>query len=480
MVFAYRDFFKVTGSPTVGLVNTSETDELSPTMAVASGDTWRFFGDQAPPASFRIEAAPFAGTATVNGERMEVEGAAGIAPGLFNVSEINYVPASGVTNGQWIELSNNTDAGLDLGGWDIDFGGVATFQIPASTVVPPLGRLLLGQAADLGDPDDPSDGGLRLTDGGIVPRRPADVLYPSTFVPPTTGAFVRLSIAGNEYVRFPPTTAGVLTPSAEWEAGRSYQFEDERLPWVTYQATTTRFLCPALRPPYGTRGQTGTPGITNPSCFPYRAPAPTSQPFQSLSGSGTAVTYVASSTFDPAEDEGLFTLNLTTPIRFFGLFEANQLTISSNGFVTPGTFSSSFHGGNKSTPSATAPAFLIAPFWDDLDGDQNAASETYYRIDPNGDVTVSWENWAVWTATTGFVTDLNFQVVLRVNGEVEFRYGTMSGTGGTGTTAAPNRALGSSATTWIDIGPAAASINVNTPTAPGIAPNSAFLYQLLR
>jgi hypothetical protein len=493
VVFAYRDFFKVTGTPTVGLVNTSETDELSPTMPVAAGDVWRFFGEQAPPVPFRVEATAFAGSAIVNGEPMEAEGAASIAPGLFNVSEINYVPGPGVTNGQWIEVANNSDAGLDLSGWDVDFGGAATYTIPQGSVVAPFGRLLLGQASDLGDPDDPNDGGLRLTDGGIEPRRPADAIYPATFVPPPTGAFVRLSIAGNEYVRFPPTSTGVLTPSADWEDGRSYQFEDERLPWVTYQSATTRFLCPAIRPAYGTRGQFGSPGIANPSCFPFRGAVAASQAFESLAATGTPVPYVASNTFDPVEDEGLFVLTLAQPIRFFGFFEATELTISSNGFVTPGTFTSTFHGGNKSLPSGTAPVFLLAPFWDDHDGSVNGNSQTYYRVDPNGDVTVSWEHWAVWTSptsstiTNSIVQDLNFQIVIRANGNVEFRYGTMSGSGArtinssgnvTGSTGA-QLAAGSLATSWIDIGPAATALNINS-ASPGIQPNSAFFFELFR
>ncbi len=97
---------------------------------------------------------------------------------------------------------------------------------------------------------------------------------------------------------------------------------------------------------------------------------------------------------------------------------------------------------------------------------------------------VSWEDWSIYPSpppdggVPSISTSLNFQVVLSANGNVEYRYGSMSGAGAIGATTGAQRAQGSSATTWIDIGPAASPININSGTAPGIQPNTAYFYQL--
>lgn len=471
VVLAYRDFFKVQGAGTAGVVNNSESDETGPTMPVAGGDVYRLFGPQPVPAPLRIEATPYAGRALINGDPMEAEGQANYPTNQFNVSEVFYKPVPAVTNGHWIEINNNVDAGVDLGGWTVDYGGGQSWDIPMGTILPPLGRLVLAQAADLGDPDGPG-GGLTLLDGGVIPRPAPAALFPSTLVPPAMGAFVRIGIGGTEYTRFP--SAAALPDIA---VGRSYQLEDERLPYLTYASATTRFLCPAVRPAYGTNGQYGSPGGLNASCWPYRQQVGASRPFTSLAGVGTPVPLVATFPPDPAFDEGLYVLRLTRPIRPFGFFETTELTLSSNGFVVPYPYTAALHGGNKSAPSTTAPTFVIAPFWDDLDGSNNPGAQMYYLVELNGDVTVSWENWSVWSTT--LATDLSFQVVLRADGDIEFRYGSMTGSGGTAPATGSNRALGSSATTWIDVGSAAQIVNVNS-VVPGIQPNSGFLFERYR
>jgi hypothetical protein len=480
VVLAYQDFFKVQGAGTVGAVNNSQSDEIGPAMPVAAGDVYRLFGPQMLPAPLRIEATPYAGLAIINGDVMEAEGQANYPLNQFFVSEVHYRPAMGITNGQWIEIGSNADAGVDLGGWDIDFGGATNWQIPMGTILPPFGRIVVGQAADLGDPSPAA--GIALPDGGFEPRVNAAAVYPSTFTPPATGAFVRISIAGNEYTRFP---SGTGTLSSTLTPGRAYGLEDMRLPYVQY-FSTTRFVCPAARPVFGQSGQRGSPGLPNPSCWMYEPPVSSSNTFQSLASTGTRVTYVPVGTI-PENDEGLAVISLPIPIRPYG-FETNVITISSNGFVVPYSFTGCDFlgfffdacGFNLTAPQPITtedPAFAIAPFWDDLDGDANMNGRTYWKQDPNGDVTVSWENWGIYTSTVGLTTDLNFQVVLRANGNVEYRFGTMTGAGGSGTGTGALRAAGSSATTWIDIGPAASPINVASGV-PGIQSNSAYFYEL--
>ncbi|MBL8920597.1 MAG: lamin tail domain-containing protein [Myxococcaceae bacterium] len=482
VVLAYQDFFKVQGAGAVGVVNNSQSDESGPSMPVAAGDVYRLFGPQMLPAPLRIEGTPYAGLALINGDVMEAEGQANYPLNQFLVTEVHYRPATGITNGQWIEIASNADAGVDLGGWDIDFGGVSSWQIPMGTILPPFGRIVVGQASDLGDPAPAA--GIALPDGGFEPRVNAAAVYPATFTPPATGGFVRIGIGGNEYTRFPSATG---TLSATLPLGRAYGLEDMRSPWVVYDTASTRFFCPAARPVFGQSGQRGSPGLRNASCWMYEAPASSSQAFQSLAGSGTRITYTAVASGIPAADEGLAVLNLPTPIKTYG-FETSTITVSSNGFVVPYAFTGcSFFGlfldacgSNLPDPepiTAEDPPFAIAPFWDDLDGTANMGGATYWRQEPNGDVVVSWENWSIWTLTTGLTTDLNFQVVLRANGDVEYRFGTMTGAGGSGTGTGVLRAAGSSATTWIDIGPAASPININSGV-PGIQSNTAYFYEL--
>lgn len=457
VVLAYRDFFKVQGSGTVGVVNNSESDEIGPTTAVAAGDIYRLFGAQPVPAPLRIEASAFSGTAIIGGLMMEAEGAASFPAGLFGVTEVHYRPAASVAGGQWIELGSNSDAGLDLGGWEVDFGGAQSFQIPMGTVLPPFGRVLLGQNSDLGDPDGtPSEFPLR--DGGTEPRQPANATFPST-LNASAGGIVRLSIGGNEYSRFPNTNPPSNLPPGR--DGRSYGVEDIRAPWTIYDSATTRYVCQSFRVGYGSAGQRGTPGGLNPSCFPYEAPVATSTAFASLAGSGTALTL-------SSQDDGSAVVTLPRPITLYGS-QITSLAIGANGGILPNS-SSSLSLSNKSLPSASTPVFVIAPFWDDLHGGRNAGSSLYFLQSPNGDVTISWENWSFFSANATNPADLNFQVIIRANQEIEFVFGTMSGTGTVAT-----RATGDSATTWIDLGLVAAPININTP---GIQSNTAFVYRL--
>lgn len=459
VVFAYPDLFKVTGSGAVGLVNASETDELSPSTPPASGDVFRFFDSQPIPASLRIEGAPFAGFATIGGDVMEAEGSALIQPGLVRVTEVMYRPVQGLSNAQWIELFTTADAGFDVSGWDIDFGGLQTFRIPPGSVVPSQGHLLLGQASDLGDPEPPDAGAFTGFDGGVVPRRPADVLFPTTFQPPASGAVVRLSVDGNEYARFPNTVPPSALP-ATVPFGTSYGLEQIRLPGTVYENATTAFVCPTIRGQFGSNGQRGTPGAPNLSCFPYELPVPGSTSFSSLAGIGTDITPTGS------RDDVAIPRTLAQPISVFGA-SITQLTVSTNGWVAPYAATSSFLS-NKLSPSGTDPSFLIAPFWDDLNGN-NASSRIFFYQAPNGDVTVSWENWNFFTSTAA--GDLNFQVILRQTGDVEFIFGTM-------TSMVPARAQGSSATSWIDIGPAAAPISIEPQT--NVQPNTSWLFRLVR
>lgn len=469
VVMAYRELFKVSRG-TVGVVNTSENNEISPSMPVATGDTWRFFDAQPFPAPFRVETNPYSASALIDGEPIELSATGlNLPAGQVVVNEIHPRPVSGVTNGEWVELRSASDAGFDLSGFELDFGG-APFTIPNGTVLAPGARLLLAQAMDLGDPNDP-DGGILQRSGAIVPRPPVDIVYPATFSMGRNGGFARIGISGGEYFR--------LSYPAGGRVGAALGFEEERFPYVTYDSPTSRLGCAALRPNYGSNGQFGTPGLINQTCWAYDRFLPIGTPFQSIATTGTRIVFTGPDAANPL-DEGLFVLNLAQPIPLFGE-ETTQITISTNGFVVPYAFSGclgsacDFNPSTPGPPTASKPTFVIAPFWDDLDAKLNLGlgAGVYYQVGPTGDVLVSWERLHFFTFGTTSTGNVNFQVMLRANGDIEFRYGSMTGTSAT-------RARGFEATTWIDMGRAANAVNVNSSTNPGISQNTQFFYRLLR
>ena len=58
------------------------------------------------------------------------------------INEINYNSAASFDPGDWVELHNHSDAPLDLSNWSFH-DEAAAYAIPAGTVVPPRGYLVL-------------------------------------------------------------------------------------------------------------------------------------------------------------------------------------------------------------------------------------------------------------------------------------------------------------------------------------------------
>ncbi len=432
VVFAYRDFFKVQGRGTAGIVNKSETDEIVPAMPVAAGDVYRFFAPQAVPAPLRIEATPFAGAAIVNGQWMEAEGQANYPLNAFEISEVSAQPPSAVSNGQWFEIKSNSDGGVDLGGWDVDFGGTTSFQFPTGTNLPAFGRLLVGQAADVGDPGPV--GGIVIEDGGVVPRPGVDVTLPASLTMPTSNGFVRLGIGGTEYTRLSYAATTV---------GASFGPEDLRAPWLTY-STSTRIVCDSVRYAYGANGQLGSPGLPNGSCWPYT-------PWETITGAFTPLAGVMGATqvnFGSTTPDTL-TLSITfpQPVRLFGLSGgATSAVVSADGYIV---FGGSTRCCDNTLAPSTSNSLFVAPWWDDLQG--RAGGSVWWQqigTPPNVETIISWENWGIYPQSTYTGTFINFQARFKPNGDIEFHYGPATAAG----TPADAMALsmGSSASVWIE------------------------------
>lgn len=468
VVLAYRDFFKVQGRGTVGVVNGSESDEAGPTMPVAGGDVYRLFAAQAVPAPLRIEATPFAGSAIINGEPMEAEGAANYPLNQFVVSEVSPAPPTAVTNGQWVELANNSDAGVDISGWDLDFGGVTTFQFPTGTTLPANGRLLVGQAANLNDPE--TGPGIVIDDGGIVARPAVDVIMPSNVTMPRSGGFARLGIGGTEYTRL---TYGATT------VGASFGPEDMRAPWVTY-STNVRIVCDAVRWSYGSQGQTGSPGLPNASCWPYRQWEIIPGNFTPIaSAPGAVALNFGSTTPDTLTAPLDLTLPGRTPLKVFGLSNITAALVAADGYIV---FGGSTRCCDNSATPATTNNLWVAPWWDDLQG--RVGGGVYFLqtgTPPNVETIISWENWTLYPQAT-YTGSLFFQVQFKPNGDVEYHYGPSAA--GAGTDAAA-LTIGSSASVWIEAVTAADIFVARTddatvPTVNPLVPGLAIRYRALR
>lgn len=124
-----------------------------------------------------------------------------------------------------------------------------------------------------------------------------------------------------------------------------------------------------------------------------------------------------------------------TPIGFdFEYFGAifNAVSITSNGYIS---FSPQVSYHNIPMPSVQRPQGLIAPFWDDLDPEQNPDSAVYYQTSgtaPNRQFIVQWNEIPLAADPDSRLT---FEVVLfEGTHEIQFHYLSMlDGHGGSGT-----------------------------------------------
>ena len=126
------------------------------------------------------------------------------------------------------------------------------------------------------------------------------------------------------------------------------------------------------------------------------------------------------------------------PFRYLGV-DYTTITLDSNGFVLPGAGPVGLDPANQHLPNAAAPNAVIAPFWDDLDLDGQAALDAgggdwWYGVQHNGItgadyLVVEWHH-AQKKGDGG--TDYNFQVWIQLHVEhITFAYGTPAFTGDT-------------------------------------------------
>ncbi|MFZ5439678.1 MAG: lamin tail domain-containing protein [Myxococcota bacterium] len=348
-------------------------------------------------------------------------------PGDVSVTEAMPVPEASALNGQWVELRNNASIAVDFEGLlvastssSVDGG----FVIPAGTVVPAGGYLVLGQSTNMAD------------NGGA----PVDLMYSD--VPLVVPERVTVSLQG--------VTLGALA----WDAGVSGT-SVQRVDNVLYASSTTP-SCNRTRT-FGPNGAFGTPGADNESCAPYRM-EPIAGGYIDLSANGGTIILGSESDYT-----GTGTLPLARPFTFFGQ-TYNSVNVSMVGFLTFGpALTSAFNTTNDTTPSTGEPNGVIAPFWDEIV--RNTNGEIYMLTRPDRTI-ISWQDFRIYATTSSAY----FQVHLLDSGVIELHYGAMSTT--TTTQSTLDRLAGSSATAWIEAPDGSLAIPWSINTTGGIQPNS--------
>lgn len=356
------------------------------------------------------------------------------------VNEVMPTPAAGVTEGQYIELLNQTGADVDLGGLE-----VSTSSTPAQTfIIPPGSNVAQGGYAVLGQTT------VAANNGGA----PVDVPFGSG-----------LGIQGADTVSV--KVLGSLLP----DAGMAGPVVISSYAWGASAAgvSVQRDLAIGggipvctLAQMYGTAGSTGTPGAVNESCFPYTL---TSIPvaFEDVSLDGGPLLPSTSSW-----DDQRATVTLPAGFTYFGV-DAGSIVVSGNGWLSTRPGESASGITNKTAPGSTTPVGVIAPFWDDLASNTpltSAVSNIYAARSGNHHV-VQWKKVAVLSDRN---CQLDFEAKLFDNGVIEFHYGSMIDTASTA-----GRAAGSSATLWIEApdGGSALPISINQPN---LVPNTAYRF----
>ena len=456
IVYAYKDVAEAAAAdPSIGVINVDGTAAVTPTVRPANGDTLTFFGPATMPVTFAAPSGQISPRVQIGTDAfIDVEfSTATIEPGQFVVSEVNVNPPASVVDGQWVELENKTDNAFDLAGWELVFANGSIHTISSAngtTAIPPRGRLVLGQSAIVGD--------------GV----PVDYVYGSQFSLQRNGGKLAVGLAGGEYARF-EVALGPTVPGYSVQRGSI-----SNDPALLKTVGVNELICHARHASaYGT-GQYGTPGQPNTPCPVYRYAGGSSiAEFEALATRPTANRIV----FTRDSNESIDEISLYAPVRY-GAQTFTKLWVSTNGFISLrpiacATKTDCLYANSTRLAPDAANSRLIAPFWDDLIAN-GTGGIWWERIEPNllpndGYTVVSWENFR--HDTNNFTGSFNFQVRFYDTGDIDFVFGTM-----TGSTA--NLARGSSATTWLEdpTGLFAYKVNTNSATSPSITAMTSYRF----
>ncbi|MDX2009057.1 MAG: lamin tail domain-containing protein [Myxococcaceae bacterium] len=388
------------------------------------------------PAEVTTLAAPGAGLVRIGTGGLRLEFDQIVKPTDIIVSEVMNRPNAALPRGQWLEFTNFSNATIDLGGWTVgDTSGDAgtTITLPGTIPLAPRTFVVVAQSGDPVENDN-------------LPS--STIAAPGLTLPPF-GETVRIANSQGFVSTLPlrfATTDGGPSPAP----GISLAFDPG--PFVNRGALSTApftgGLCPA------TAGQTfgnlspsqrGSPGLGNDGvCIGYRlSTIPVN--FKDISTTGQVVTFSNS-------DDAIATVDISSaPTQTFGV-STTSVTVSTNGWMVPKTYTGDSALTNKVSPNTTQPDVggVIAPFWDDLQflpATRPGSGFYRQRFGAGADPMEPRPHWVfLWHRIETFlnVDDMTFEVKLFDDGTIEYHYGTMM----SATTA--NRATGNQATVWLE------------------------------
>lgn len=404
------------------------------TGTAAAGGSLRFFGPIPAPASVPSDALPISGFVKIGNGFARASLSRFVRATDISITEVMF--ASTAPFGEWFEVANNSTAALDLGGWEIDFGGGTTHTITGSVPLPAGGVIVLGQS------NVPSE-----NDGVTVAYA-----YGTSLLLADGPGQVALKSGG-------ATVASRSWTGTVGSAGNALNVDGRPVLLSTGLGTLE---CTSSAT-FGTQvpQQTGTPGTLT-SCFGYVL---TNIPvdFDDLSTTGGTPLFNASANPDWTTAPAAF--DLPTPFPYFGVSQP-RVWVSPSSWLAFTTQSSAVYT-NRTTPSLTSqPVGAVAPFWDDTENIPSVTGSNVFWARRSNHTVVHWSHFTHWLESD----DLNYQVKLFDNGVIEFHYGTMT------SSTSDNYGDGNDATIWIERPSGTASalpIGVNQAV---ISPNTAYRY----
>ncbi len=172
----------------------------------------------------------------------------------------------------------------------------------------------------------------------------------------------------------------------------------------------------------GGNGSAVTEGSGGPDLYGYKwkdsdAPGGPVYSFIDISSTGTQISF-------SSMDDAYTTVPLPFPVKYYGTTYSGNITVSTNGWVGFGSYTSNYLS-NAAIPNSNAPNNIIALLWDDLHG-SNAGSKVYYGTVGNKFI-IQFKNWNFYKSGGNSGGDLNFEVILTQNSDkVEIQYATMN------------------------------------------------------
>lgn len=447
--FHYDTMSSSTATHTVGLQDDTRTRTVrrpNTSTLPASNSALYFFSPITVPAEVQAQAgADWSGFVKLGTGYALVKGAHRVVrvPEELTLSELMFRPSPAVPQGQYVEALSLLDTPIDLTGWFFRAGDGSSFAVPAGTVVPAGGTLVLGETTDRALNDD---AGVQVAWGG--------------------SGFSLGYDAGSLNVGTADAGYGLVF-SGPSDGGTGASVEIDPGPFVFAGNSTLRFESCWATAPFGSQApsQLGTPGRAASCGFGYAREAIAPR-FRDISQTGTVLLAPTASNVLEQKYEVTLAPNSGDPAPVLFGSARPLVTVSSCGWVVPGTTSPTASGIslNKTSPNATAPIGTIAPFWDDLEAIANVSTLHWQAFAPNEDAQTparhwvfQWSHFSTDLGSSG-PDDLTFQLKLFEDGTVEFHYATMdSGT-------SSNYGLGASATVWLEnpTGTQAIAVSSNT------------------